>query len=128
MSKGNTGVLHNSANYNIKQKINDKAFYGPFESIQLSNTMKNRHNAQVSGRSITNEKPLINEKDLTSEKHYTTTQKVVSRKFPSVPNNFQEKESSNRWNPVTHWTLQEYHPYNSYSYHYHKVMYPKNKS
>ena len=71
MSKGNTGVLHNGANYNIKQKINDKAFYGPFESIQLSNTMINRHNAQASGRRINNQKPLINEKDLKSNKQTT---------------------------------------------------------
>ena len=127
MSKGNTGVLHNSANYNLKQKINDKAFYGPFESIQLSNAMINRHNAQTSGRSITNERPLINEKDLKSEKSHTITQKIETRKLPFIPNNFQEKESSTRWNPVTHWTLQEYHPYNSYSYHYHKVKYPKNE-
>ena len=35
--------------------------------------------------------------------------------------------TDDEWNRITHWTLHEFEPYKSYSYHYHNIKHPKKR-
>ena len=122
---GKNNLLKNGAQYNkMKQNIKRKTFYGPYEYVQLSHPLVlNRHNSL--GRNNRIKDRLYNIDDLSPEYSLTSTQRVANQHIPSVSNAFQINTWSDQWNPVTHWTLQEYLPHDSYSYHYYNVKYPK---
>ena len=42
-----------------------------------------------------------------------------------VSENYTSKDDE--WNRITHWTLHEFEPYKSYSYHYHNIKHPKKR-
>ena len=123
-SKGKNNLLKNGDEYKMKQNIKRKTFYGPYEYVQLNNPVENQYNTQI-GRNNRIEHHLYNADDLRPKYSLTSRQRVANKIFPSVSNVFQDNTWSDQWNPVTHWTLQEYHPYSSYSYHYYNVKFPK---
>ena len=112
----------------MKQNIKSKTFYGPYEYVELSNHVHNHPNAEILGRNNRIEDHLYNADNLRPEYYLTSRQRVANNNVPFVSNVFQDNAWSDQWNPVTHWTLQEYHPYSSYSYHYHNTKFPKRRA
>ena len=94
----------------------------------MRNVTRGLYNAQISGgrRNRKEKSTSSNEEYLWPINNFKSRQKIANENFPSVST---IKEEDKKWsgesNPVTRWTIEEYHPYNSYSYHVHNVKSPK---
>ena len=50
---------------------------------------------------------------------------IIQDDGADVSENYTSKDDE--WNRITHWTLHEFEPYKSYSYHYHNIKHPKKR-
>ena len=103
-------------------------YYGPFEYVKLKPNRLSTFKASVSNRRESRE--IYNTPNFKSDDLFATMQSLPSSKrIEYFTNFFQDDENTStnqEWNPITHWTLQEYHPH-SFSYHYHNIKFPERK-
>ena len=103
-------------------------YYGPFEYVKLKPNRLSTFKASISNRRESRE--IYNTPNFKSDDLFATMQSLPSSKrIEYFTNYFQDDEvtsTNQEWNPITHWTLQEYHPH-SFSYHYHNIKFPEQK-
>ena len=124
---GETGWSPLPKNRTYKATKN-KSFYGPYEYVRLL-----PHQPSIKPDSSSNRREsreIYNAPEFKSELFLTPLQSLPSAKHVDYFSNlFQEDKNTSinqEWSPITHWTLQEYHPH-SFSYHYHNTKYPERK-
>ena len=111
----------NGAKHIKKESVRSKRFYGPYEHIQLRNYVENRYKNKALKQNSKIENNTYKYDNLKPEDSMSSRQRVSNERNPKVSEAFQDDTWSDQWIPIIHWTLEEYYPYNSYSYYYHKM-------
>ena len=106
-----------------------KLFYGPYEYIRLNDTRRDITeyripNAPVEYKNYSygDEGSIHKDESLARRGAF---EQIIQDDGVDVSENYTSTDED--WNRITHWTLHEYEPYKSYSYHYHNIKHPKKR-
>ena len=115
----------NSITTSVKRKL----FYGPYEYIRLNDTRRDITeyqfpNAPVEYKNYSyGEEGSIHKDESLARRG--AFEPIIQDDGADVSENYTSKDDE--WNRITHWTLHEFEPYKSYSYHYHNIKHPKKR-
>ena len=125
IGKGGWKPLPKNKTYKTTEK---KTYYGPYEYVRLLPHQPSINPDSSSNRRESRE--IYNSPEYKSDFYLTPIQSLPSAKHVDYFSNLFQGDKNppinQEWSPITHWTLQEYHPH-SFSYHYHNIKYPERK-
>ena len=111
----------------IELSAKRKLFYGPYEYIRLSDTRRDITEHQIPNAPVEYNNYSYGDEDFIHKDESLTRrgafEQIIQDNGVDVFENYTSKDDE--WNRITHWTLHEFEPYKSYSYHYHNIKHPK---
>ena len=120
------GKLHHL--HSITTSVKRKLFYGPYEYLTLNDTRRDITEYQIPNAPVEYDNYSYGDEDSTHKDESLARrgafEQISQDDGADVSENYTSKDDE--WNRITHWTLHEFEPYKSYSYHYHNIKHPKN--